>query len=58
MAEDHMKYMPHHPKPKFGDKGMPSTKDTMLRKRNEATSDSAPEGGAGMSNNYGSYEGK
>ncbi len=36
MSEDHSKYMPHHPKPKFADGGKPPLKDPGLRKRHEA----------------------
>jgi hypothetical protein len=38
MAENHMKYMPHHPKPKFADTGTtPNMLDTSLRSRPEPT---------------------
>jgi hypothetical protein len=57
MAEDHSKYMPHHPKPKFADKGKPSLKDNALRKRGEETGHAGSGDGASAgSNNYGSYE--
>jgi len=34
MAEDHSKYMPHHPKPKFADGGKPTLMDPAIRARN------------------------
>lgn len=36
MAEDHSKYMPHNPKPKFAGGGKPKLQDPGLRKRHEA----------------------
>jgi hypothetical protein len=38
MAEDHSKYMPHHPRPKYAGGGKPKLRDTMLRARSEPTS--------------------
>jgi hypothetical protein len=52
MAEDHSKYMPHHPKPKYVDGGHPTLKDTMLRARHEPTSH---DGSGGMGAEDGNY---
>jgi hypothetical protein len=53
MAEDHSKYMPHHPKPKYADTGMhPKLTDSMLRARSEPTSH---DGSGGFGADEGSY---
>lgn len=38
MAENHMKYMPHHPKPKYVNGGTPNMVDPGIRQRSEPTS--------------------
>lgn len=54
MAEDHSKYMPHHPKPKFGGSGKKaSLHDPMIRQRAEPTSH---EGSGGSTSTFGDYQ--
>lgn len=53
MAEDHSKYMPHHPKPKYaGLKTHPKLTDPMLRARSEPTSHDGSAGIVTPSNAY------
>lgn len=55
MAEDHSKYMPHHPKPKFANGGKPKLQDPMLRQRAEPTSHAGSGDTPYSADSYNSY---